>query len=76
MCGYGIRMTASASRAAARRAFLCVADECDDDVLLFEIDANGPTRGGGSGGSGIRKFAAGGASGPRMTERKGGGRYA
>jgi hypothetical protein len=59
--------------------FLCVADECDDDVLLFEIDANGPKRGTakkGSGGGGSAGLAGGAGGNPGMTEKRGGGRYA
>lgn len=58
--------------------FLCTADECGDDVLLFEIDANGPKRGTtkkGSSGSGSAVLTAGSAT-PRMVDKKGGGRYA
>jgi beta-lactamase superfamily II metal-dependent hydrolase len=57
-------------------AFLCTASECDDEVLAFDINADGPTRGqkkkrSGGGSS----FVAGGGA-PRMVEKKGGGRYA
>lgn len=56
--------------------FLCTSDECKDDVLLFEIGADGPTRGkkGNSGASGL--LGAGSTDGPKMTEKNGGGRYA
>jgi hypothetical protein len=58
--------------------FLCTADECGDDVLLFEIDGNGPKRGTtkkGSGGSGSAMLTGAGAA-PRVVDKKGGGRYA
>lgn len=55
-------------------SFLCVFDECDDDVLLFEFDAKGPHKGGcGSGGD---KSASGSGRVRAETEKKGGGRYA
>ncbi len=64
----------------ATGTFLCSADECGDDVLFFEIDANGPTRGSkkkrSSGGGGSTVLVGGGASSPRMVDKKGGGRYA
>lgn len=57
-------------------SFLCTAEECGDDVLLFEIDADGPKRGKkGSGGKGSN-LGAGAAGSPRMVEKQGGGRYA
>lgn len=63
---------------AAKGTFLCTAEERDGDVLLFEIDADGPARGkkkkGGSGGANIVKGGV--ASSPPMVEKKGGGRYA
>lgn len=56
--------------------FLCIADECKDDVLLFEIGEDGLTRGkkGNGGASGL--LGARSSGGPKMTEKKGGGRYA
>lgn len=56
--------------------FLCTANECDDDVLLFEITSDGPKpgkKGSGSGGDALR---AGLVGEPRMTDKQGGGRYA
>ena len=63
---------------AAKGAFLCTAEECNGDILLFEIDADGPTRGKKkrSGGSGANIIKGGAASSPPMVEKKGGGRYA
>ncbi len=57
--------------------FLCTTEECDDDVLLFEIDSDGPTRGkkASKGGGGGPVLTGGGGS-PREVEKKGGGRYA
>jgi len=58
--------------------FLSTEEECGEDVLLFEIAANGPTRGstkGRSGGPGSA-IAGGGKSGPRQVDKRGGGRYA
>lgn len=56
--------------------FLCVADECEDDVLCFEIVANGPTpsKKGNGGATGL--LGAGTSTNPKMTDKKGGGRYA
>lgn len=58
-------------------SFICVADECNNDVLLLEIDANGPRRGGqGGSGRGGASLRSGTGSGPQMVDKKGGGRYA
>jgi hypothetical protein len=59
--------------------FLCTDEDCEDDVLVFEIDADGPTHGsrsGGSGGPGPALTGAGRSKGPRQVEKRGGGRYA
>jgi hypothetical protein len=59
-------------------SFLCTDEECDDDVLLFEIDTDGPVRGkkkSNSGGGSILLGAAT-ADRPRIVEKQGGGRYA
>jgi len=59
--------------------FLCTADECDGDVLLFEIDDDGPTRGGKlkkSGGPGSALSGGAGSGSPREVNKRGGGRYA
>jgi hypothetical protein len=62
--------------ASANGSFICTSEECSDDVILFEIDASGPTRGKKkSGGGGSALLGAGGGS-PRMVDKKGGGRYA
>jgi hypothetical protein len=58
--------------------FLCTANECDDEVLLFEIDSSGPKRGTpqkGSSGGGSAILTSG-SSGPRIVDKQGGGRYA
>jgi len=64
----------------ANGTFLCTTEECGTGVLLFEIDADGPTRGGkkkrGSGGGGSGLVVGGGAGGPREVDKRGGGRYA
>jgi len=57
----------------AKGSFLCTADECDDDVLLFTIGAKGPKRDDGEGG---QKLGAASEGKPRMTDKRGGGRYA
>jgi hypothetical protein len=53
--------------------FLCVADEVKDDVLLFEIDSTGPSRGKTKKGS--PAIVVGGVR-PRESDKQGGGRYA
>jgi len=64
--------------AGAKGKFLCVTDECVDEVLLFEIGDTGPTRGttktsdgGGGSSSGSRVGQM-----PGIVEKRGGGRYA
>lgn len=56
--------------------FLCLADECDDDVLLLEITEAGPRRGKGSKSEGACEALVAERAAPRMTEKRGGGRYA
>lgn len=58
--------------------FLCVAEECSDGVLLFEIEADGLRRGKKerSGDSGSSLVIGGTSSSVPMVEKKGGGRYA
>lgn len=62
---------------AVNGTFICVADECDNDVLVFEIDANGPRRGNkcgsSDGGSGLWSRTG---SAPQKVDKQGGGRYA
>jgi len=50
-------------------SFLCTTDECDGDVLLIEITANGHRRGSGNGSSLTARKR-------RMADKQGGGRYA
>ncbi|WP_340676197.1 metallohydrolase [Paraperlucidibaca sp.] len=57
-------------------SFLCTADECEDDVLLFEITADGPKPGKKGSGSSGEKLRASVTSEPRMADKQGGGRYA
>lgn len=59
--------------------FLCVADECDESVLLFEIGEDGPKRGfskKSSGGSSSALITGGNNGRPRKVEKRDGGRYA
>lgn len=62
---------------AVNGTFVCVADECENDVLVFEIDANGPRRGNGGGsndgGSGLWLLTG---DAPQRVDKQGGGRYA
>lgn len=57
-------------------SFLCTADECEDDVLLFEIAADGPKPGKKGAGSNGGKLRSGLVGEPRMADKQGGGRYA
>lgn len=54
--------------------FLCTTEECDDDVLLFEVTADGLKKSGS--GENLAKMTVGVTTKPRMTDKKGGGRYA
>jgi len=62
---------------AVKGAFVCTAEECDDDVLLFEIGSDGPTKGKkrGSGGGGGTAAFSGGVT-PGKVDKQGGRRYA
>jgi hypothetical protein len=62
---------------AADGTFVCVAEECAGDALLFAIDADGPNRGKKKRGGGGPNIVKGGATpSPPMVEKRGGGRYA
>ncbi|HEY0684837.1 MAG TPA: metallohydrolase [Steroidobacter sp.] len=57
-------------------SFVCVADECIDDVLRFVIRSNGPDRKSGPGSTGAGFVSVSGGHSPREVEKRGGGRYA